>query len=297
MIRHLKKFGIVFTVFLFAYGAFISCLKIYIRASLVRELNLPVSLTHLRLAGSILSPLPTDINLEKIPPQDFFSAGIAYEDLLANGEINISLYKEPFRPKLDWETMLAAFQKKYAGADLRIRTLENVEELRDALLKDDIVIFSGHSNLGQGLNVWSDTLQTNTLLRVEGSWIQDPLPEVHRYSADKIILGSLPEIKAPIVMHLGCRSSIYYREAFASCAPDTSVLLTHYSWAPGESFVMALEVLFETLAERQRINDMLKIWENLYAAENLYGRSRQRRKYPEDTGFEPTLFACYTPAF
>ncbi len=277
------------------YGCFAMYLEFSLRRSVLQAQRLPLSLFHFLRAGALIrQPVVDDI--PSAPAEENFSDSISYASLLADGEIQVSMYIEMTQPGTDWSLVVDRLQKRANASDVRLKILPNKEAFLEALQNDDVVLFFGHSNMGLGLNLHSSSLNTNVLLQVEGSVLQDPLPEKAKRVAERYKVERMPKIESPVFIQLGCRTMIHYRNALIDhSSAQSSFLLTHFEWSPGFHFSRALDLLCQTLEKRQNIDVLLERWEQLYTAQLLFGRSRQLRKYPEETHLSNSLFEWVGP--
>lgn len=286
----LKLICCILLICALSMGVFRIYLEFALRRNLLHSLGLPDTAEHMWHARCLIN-VPVVENIPAGKEAEHFAPGIAYRDLLADGEIRVSIYREPMEKIHNWPGEVEMLKKRAEISGVKLKLLTDAEALRRAFLEDEIVIFCGHSNLGQGLNVKSSLLNTNVLWRLKGSHIQDPLPKNYRlFGEADIRMENFPEISPAMFMHLGCRSRIYYLKALSDASAETAFLLTQYEWAPGENITRLMDLLCQTLEKRQNISVLLKHWDRLYQSEMLMGRSRQLRKYPRETEMPDSIF-------
>ncbi|MEX2606205.1 MAG: hypothetical protein WD708_02575 [Kiritimatiellia bacterium] len=270
---------------------------VYLRETraMLRDWGLPVSVEHWRL----IRPVFRDREIPAMPrgpTVEMFAPGVPYTSLTGDGGIRLGVYVES-RDRWDvWANRVHTLQSRAEDSGVDLVVLRDLESLRDAMRQFDVVIFSGHSNLGQGLYVWSGEREEDVLLRVEGAAVVPDIPERHRMTEDQFPIVDFPELKAPVFLHLGCRSAVYYSKALHSSFTDTGFLFTHYEWGPGDHMVFMLDLLCEGLEHRRPLSDVLERWEQFFLMQQIQGRGREHRKYPSDSPFAEGLFRWQTPS-
>jgi hypothetical protein len=282
-------------VVLLGYGAAVELVYLRETRAMLRDWDLPLTLEHWRLIRPVFRgrELPA---MPEGPAVEMFAPGVPYSLLTRDERIRLGVYVET-RDRWDaWADRIQTIQSRAEGSGVELVVLPDLESLTHAMLHFDLVIFSGHSNLGQGLYVWSGEREEDVLLKIEGAELVPDIPERHRMTADKFPFEVFPELKAPVFFHLGCRSSEYYSKALQATFPDTGFLFTHYEWGPGDHMVFMLDLLCGGLENRHPFSDVLGRWEQFFLVQQIQGRGREHRKYPSDSPFAKGLFRWEEPA-
>lgn len=261
----------------------------------LRKLELPVDAEHLELARITRTPLHPP-PFERVPEQDaaFFAEGIPYR-ILDERDLRIVVYREDAEAWHHFPALVDALQQKAAERRIHLSLASDAQALLAAFRSADIVIFSGHANYGKGLRLRTKASGEKILWNLPGSKQGQMAADLQeKFSGTP--QHPFPELHAPLFIHLGCRTDIYYRNALQNAFPDTGLVLTHYAWGPGISFSEALDLLIEAVHTRKTLPDLLSAWETLFLHEQFHGRSRERRLYQNFDPLPGSLFVHHPPA-
>ncbi|MDA3874592.1 MAG: hypothetical protein PF795_11620 [Kiritimatiellae bacterium] len=269
---------------------------VYLREAraMLGDWGLPVTFDHWRLIRPIFSErtLPS---IPEGPAVEDFAPGIPYSQVTDGGRIQLGVYIESREWWDSREARIQTLRLRAKRSGVELIALRDLESLEHAMQHFELVIFSGHSNLGQGLCVWSAERGEDVLLTVEEADVVPDFPEQHRMTEERFPPVEFPKLKAPVFFHIGCRSGVYYSKAFQAQFPDTGFVFTHYEWGPGDQLVQMLDILCAGLEHRRPLSDVLKNWEQLFLVQHIQGRGREHRKYPSDSPFASRLFRWEKP--
>jgi len=232
-------------------------------------------------------------------PEENFSEKISYADLYDDGTITIGIYLQNDREitfkKASVDASRVLFEDVAKKRKIEVHEIKDEKDFREALAKYDVVIFSGHGNIGRGLNFGTmkkpQYFKMGKDVAVIPSFYAD---EKHKYLyEDEEVIGKMEdgsiqiragaqdleglEVKCDVLAVLCCRGVPYYAEVFNKRFPDTEFVSTRYEcgFSPG----VLLDRMVRTFANVGTSKALLEDLNKSHKLRMLEIKYREKRIY------------------
>ena len=235
------------------------------------NIDLYLAADHFRLGAwafddraiGISAPLPAISGAAR------FSERWSYGDLFEPGRVVIGIY--------DMDCAITSRLERLArdypagpGRTIAVRRLLSRADLLQSLAHDAFVLYFGHANTGQGI-------------RFDPQDREKPVP------MDDATLDGL-EVKCKLFGYFGCRTDLYFRDAWQRHFPQVDFLATTYVC---HTTVLAPEILrqlVEGLQQGRHLDQIVAALNQNQAAAILFGRMVEAGKYKNPNPRAAELF-------